>query len=76
MVNVMANLGWRSLLKRDRFYRVLGQGWYVRTREGLVGPYPYRSLAERHLELVKHVFKDKRQPVPSKLTEGVAALSR
>ena len=76
MVNVMANLGWRTLLKRDRFYRVLGQGWYVRTREGLVGPYSYRALAERHLELVKHVFKDKRQPAPSELTGRVAALTR
>lgn len=57
----MANLGWQALLKRDRFYRVLGEGWYVRTREGLVGPYPYRGLAERHLDLVKQVFKDKRQ---------------
>ena len=71
----MTILDWRATKKGDRFYRVLGKGWYVRTREGLVGPYPYKGLAERHLELVKQVFKDRRPSGSPGLNGMSAALS-
>lgn len=34
----------------DRFFHVMGQGWYAFTREGVIGPYVTKERANELLE--------------------------
>jgi len=34
----------------DRYFHVMGQGWYVLSREGLSGPYLTKELASEFVE--------------------------
>jgi hypothetical protein len=34
----------------DRYFHVMGEGWYMYTREALAGPFPDKNQAELHLE--------------------------
>lgn len=43
----------------DRFFHVMGQGWFVLTREGTSGPYLTRELANEFVQdLVKSTIPD------------------
>jgi hypothetical protein len=44
----------------NRFYYMMGKGWFVEAREGLQGPFLKRADAETHLEVVKKEFGWKR----------------
>jgi len=37
----------------DRFFFVMGQGWYFHAREGIKGPFTMRREAERALDVLK-----------------------
>ena len=50
-------------LHSERFYFVLGEGWYFRSREGVKGPHVSRAMAEYSLETLKEIFPDRRQVV-------------
>lgn len=44
----------------DRYFHVMGQGWYVLTREGISGPYVTKGLAEEFVhDLVNNAQADK-----------------
>ena len=46
----------------DRFFHVMGQGWYVLTREGTSGPYLTRELANEFVQdLVNNTLPESRQ---------------
>ena len=36
-------------INTDRFFHVMGQGWFVLTREGVTGPYDKKKLAEDYV---------------------------
>ena len=40
----------------NRFFYMMGKGWFVEAREGLQGPFFKREDAESHLEEVKKEF--------------------
>ncbi len=47
-------------LNTDRYFHVMGQGWYVITREGINGPYLTKELAREFLkELIDSMVSDK-----------------
>ena len=46
----------------DRYFHVMGQGWYVLAREGISGPYLTRELAE---EFVTDLIRSMR-PIEAK----------
>lgn len=46
----------------DRFFHVMGQGWYVLTREGTNGPYLTRELANEFVQdLVRSTIPDEQK---------------
>lgn len=34
----------------DRYFHVMGQGWYILTREGVNGPYITKELAQEFIQ--------------------------
>ena len=43
----------------DRFFHVMGQGWYILTREGTSGPYLTKELATEFVQdLVKSMVPE------------------
>jgi hypothetical protein len=36
----------------NRYFYVMGEGWYVLTREGVSGPYPEKDGAEEFVNVV------------------------
>jgi len=53
----------RRTFRSDRFFNVVGEGWYVETRIGIKGPFLTKHLAERFLELLKQRTKWRREQV-------------
>jgi len=44
----------------DRYFHVMGQGWYVLTREGINGPYLTKEVAEEFVkDLINSMVSDK-----------------
>lgn len=43
----------RNNFRRDRFFNVASDGWYVEAREGAKGPFLYRVDAELFLDTLK-----------------------
>jgi len=37
----------------DRFFSVMGEGWYVETRHGPVGPFSHRAQARHYLDALR-----------------------
>lgn len=56
MNNAHVAVLWCSL----RPYYVSGEGWYLETREGLLGPCQERAEAERLLEQIKQAGRTRR----------------
>ncbi|MEJ2644187.1 MAG: hypothetical protein P8180_04515 [Gammaproteobacteria bacterium] len=46
-------VGTPCIFSPDRFFNVMGEGWYVETRHGPVGPFTYREQAERYLATLR-----------------------
>jgi hypothetical protein len=46
--------------RKDRFFHIMGQGWYVETREGTKGSFSSRQIAERYLDILKGTLPEKR----------------
>lgn len=48
----------------DRYFHVMGQGWYALTREGTNGPYLTKNLAQELVNdlLRSMVFDEKKEP--------------
>ena len=43
----------------DRYFHVMGQGWYVLAREGVNGPYITKELAQEFVqELIRSMVPD------------------
>ena len=42
-MNNPARAGKEHRVNKERYFHVMGQGWYVLTREGVGGPYTERS---------------------------------
>ena len=55
--------GLRRTFRSDRFFNVVGQGWYVETRIGIKGPFLNKHLAERFLELLKQRTRWRREQI-------------
>lgn len=46
----------------DRYFHVMGQGWYVLTREGVNGPYLTKELAREFVQdLVNNMVADEKK---------------
>lgn len=43
-------LGKEHRINTDRYFHVMGQGWYVLTREGVNGPYLTKELAKEFVD--------------------------
>ncbi|MDH5446024.1 MAG: hypothetical protein OEY52_10730 [Gammaproteobacteria bacterium] len=57
-----ARAGKEYRMNTDRFFHVMGQGWYVLTREGTSGPYLTKELAREFiLELVKSMVPEEKK---------------
>jgi hypothetical protein len=41
-----------SRICHSRYFYVMGEGWYVLTREGESGPYPNKEEAEEFVDVV------------------------
>ena len=41
-----------SRISDSRYFYVMGEGWYVLTREGESGPYPNKDKAEEFVNVV------------------------
>ncbi|MGA7799986.1 MAG: hypothetical protein WCC36_04170 [Gammaproteobacteria bacterium] len=46
-------MGTRCTFAPDRLFSVMGEGWYVETRHGPVGPFTHRNQAERYLAALR-----------------------
>ncbi len=44
--------GRHDRVNNDRYFHVMGQGWYALTREGMCGPFIERDMAEEFVEKV------------------------
>lgn len=42
----------QSRISESRYFYVMGEGWYVLTREGESGPYPDKDGAEEFVNVV------------------------
>lgn len=46
----------------DRYFHVMGQGWYVLTREGINGPYLTKELAREFVQdLIDSMVADEKK---------------
>lgn len=46
----------------DRYFHVMGQGWYVLSREGITGPYLTKELAQEFVnDLIRSMVPDEKK---------------
>jgi len=49
-------------LNTDRFFHVMGQGWYALSREGINGPYLSKELAQEFIhDLIRSMVADEKK---------------
>lgn len=46
-----------KLSRRNRFFHIDDEGWYLNSREGVCGPFPTLQEAEHHLEGVIRIHQ-------------------
>jgi hypothetical protein len=49
---VSRRAGKQARISTNRYFFVMGEGWYVLTREGESGPYPEKDKAEEFVNIV------------------------
>jgi hypothetical protein len=52
MANMSKRTGKQDRISANRYFFVMGEGWYVHTREGESGPYPEKDKAEEFVNIV------------------------
>jgi len=55
-------MGTPCIFSPDRFFHIMGEGWYVETRHGPVGPFTYREQAEHYLATLRERSRSHREP--------------
>jgi hypothetical protein len=52
MASISRRAGKQARISDNRYFYIMGEGWYVLTREGESGPYPDKEKAEEFVNVV------------------------